>query len=86
MALHDENGEFIRKDPEIEETEAHVKISESQAGSGEIDELCDALQKANELIAELQLEIENLKAQVNQGKARIKEIWQNSCEELLKHD
>ena len=55
-ALHNENGKIIRRDPEIEEeTEAHVEIGESQAGSGEVDELCDALQKANDQIAEPQL-------------------------------
>ena len=31
------------------------------------------------------MEVENLKAQVNKGKIK-KEIWQNSFEELLKHD
>ena len=87
LALHDENGEFVRKDPEIQEdTEAHVETGESQAGSEEVDKLRDALQKANDQITELQLEVENPKAQVNQGKVRIKEIWQKSCEELLKHD
>ena len=48
-----------------------------------MEELRDALQKAYEQIVELQ---SDLKAQVCQGKARIKEIWQNSCEEQLKHD
>jgi len=88
MALHDEDGEFIRKEPEvIAEPERPVEDGEVQAtNNDEVEELRDALQKANEQIAELQLEIESLKAQVGQGKIRIKEIWQNSCDELLKHD
>jgi len=83
MTLHDKDREFIRKEPEEEEP---LHIEEDQDDIGEVEELHDALQKVNEQIAALQAEVENLKAQVNQGRARIKEIWQSSCEELLKHD
>ena len=65
MALHDEDEEFIRKElDDAAETEAHAEESKAQTSGGEVKELCDALQKANEHIAELQFEVENLKAQV----------------------
>jgi len=88
MALHDKEGKSVRKEPDITtETEPSTEQSETPRSGGEIEELRDTLQKTNEQITELQLEVESLKkAQVSQGKARIKEIWQNSCEELLKHD
>jgi len=86
LALHDENGEFIRKDPEIEEdTEAHVETGESQAGSEEVDELRDALQKANDQITELQLEIENLKAKVNQESKKFGRTAVRSCSNMMKN-
>ena len=88
MALLDEDSEFIREEPEVAETEPHHNEEGPLQPNdvGEVEELHGALKKVNEQIAALQLEVDNLKAQVSQGKARIKEIWCTSCEELLKHD
>ena len=83
MALHIKDGEFISKDPDVvKETETHMEVSESQTGSGEVDELHDALQKANEQIAELRLEVENLKVQ---GKAAIKKFGNIDVRSMMKN-
>jgi len=35
MALHEEEGNFIRKNPDdVKETETHIEVSESQASGG----------------------------------------------------
>ena len=74
MALHDEDGEFIREEPKVIETEPHHDEEGPLQPNdvGEVEELRGALQKANEQIAALQLEVENLKAQVSQGKQGLK--------------
>ena len=59
-----------------------MEVSESQTGSGEVDELHDALQKANEQIAELRLEVENLKVQ---GKAAIKKFGNIDVRSMMKN-
>jgi len=50
-----------------------------------VEELRGALQKANEQIAVLQLEVENLKAQVSQGSKRYGRIAVRSSSSMMKN-
>ena len=90
MALHDEGGEFlvIPAEDTLGDSE-DTSPSERDVPSGstsELETLRTSLQQANEEIIALKAEISSLKMQLCHSKARIKEVWRNSCECLARQD
>ena len=84
MALCDEARVFLTipadgSDSETEEEE----IPQWEATDGTDKEQHRALEEARAEVATLKKEVEALKSQVSQGKARVKELWKINCDCLV---
>lgn len=90
MSLHDEGGEFLVVRVEdlagdSDDTPRDRDVTNDSTPS-EMETLRTSLQQANDEISTLKAEISSLKMQLCHSKARIKEVWRNSCECLVRQD
>ena len=91
MSLHNEGGEFLVIPVEdltgnVDDAPPRDRDVPSDNTSGKLETLRTSLQQANNEIATLKAEISLLKMQLCHTKARIKEVWHNSCECLAQQD
>ena len=87
LQLQDADGPFLDVEPGEEQTE------KDDGSSTHNDDKCDeeqdlesALQESRELATQLQEEMSALKAQLEQERERVKEVWHNSCNQLREFD
>ena len=92
ITLRDADGVFLEIEPEkIEEpADPGTEMSQDEDGEreegGETEALHQELAEANQHIEELNAEVRSLREGVEREKARARELWRTSCEQLSEYD